>query len=180
MIPRIVLSIFRSERGAVMVELAMALPLLMLLAFGIADYAQAIQAKNILINMSREGANLASRTTSDPQEIMTALATTADPLKMDRRGGMYITRVEVQGGVARVTEQYRWLGHHMSSSKVWAGCSNWKKGECELPDPFPRASLGVTLGNGEVVYAVEVFYDYQPLIGYVLKSASELYSMAIF
>ncbi|BCR03460.1 hypothetical protein DESUT3_05290 [Desulfuromonas versatilis] len=169
-----------TQRGAVIVELAMVLPLLLLLVYGIADYAQAIQAKNILINISREGANLASRTSSSPLDIMSALATTAQPLEMARRGRMYITRVEGRDGGPRVTEQYLWPGGYPSSSRVWGECGRWLDGACEMPDQLPTANLDMDLANGEVVFAVEVFYSYQPLIGYVLQNTSELYSITLF
>ena len=43
--------------------------------------------------MSREGANLASRSTTTPQYIMNALASTAQPLNMSSNGMIYITQV---------------------------------------------------------------------------------------
>jgi Flp pilus assembly protein TadG len=65
-----------------MIELALILPILLLLGFGGTELSHAILYNNMLINMSREGANLASRTTQSPQFIIDALNHTSAPLKM--------------------------------------------------------------------------------------------------
>ena len=65
--------------GQSMIELAIILPILLLLCFGAAELSHAILYNNILINMSREGANLASRTTQSPQFIINALSRTSAP-----------------------------------------------------------------------------------------------------
>ncbi len=52
----------KKSAGTAAVEFAFILPLLVLLAIPIFDLARIIQANMILINISREGANLASRT----------------------------------------------------------------------------------------------------------------------
>ena len=51
------------SRGAAMVETALLLPLLVLLALPVADLARALQAQLILDAISREGASLAARGT---------------------------------------------------------------------------------------------------------------------
>jgi TadE-like protein len=51
------------ERGAVAVEFAIILPVLMLLVFGIIDFGHAWYMKQIIINASREGARYGSRYT---------------------------------------------------------------------------------------------------------------------
>ena len=80
----------RAVRGIAAVEFAIVLPLLALLLFMVVDLSRAIQAKIILLNISREGANLASRATSDlsgtGQSIMNALAASTPPLDMNKRG----------------------------------------------------------------------------------------------
>jgi Flp pilus assembly protein TadG len=65
------------------VELALVLPILVTLALGIFDLSCAIRANNILINVSREGASLALRTSRSAisaEDLMNSLAATAQPL----------------------------------------------------------------------------------------------------
>jgi Flp pilus assembly protein TadG len=49
----------RSERGAVLVEAAIALPLLLLVVMGIVDFGRLFQRYEVLTNAAREGARIA-------------------------------------------------------------------------------------------------------------------------
>lgn len=49
----------RSERGAVLVEAAVALPLLLLVVMGIVDFGRLFQRYEVLTNAAREGARVA-------------------------------------------------------------------------------------------------------------------------
>ena len=71
-----------SQNGQSMVELALVVPFLLVLSLGVADVGRALLFNNILTNMSREGANLASRTSQSPAFIIDTLNETAAPLKM--------------------------------------------------------------------------------------------------
>jgi Flp pilus assembly protein TadG len=52
-------SAIRSERGAALVEMAMTLPLLMLISVGIVEFGRAYQTWQVLTNAAREGARVA-------------------------------------------------------------------------------------------------------------------------
>ena len=81
-------------KAQTIIELTIILVFVILpLTIGVFEFGRAIHAKNMIINMGREGANLASRTTEDPQDIMDILALTAQPLKMSSNGMIYITKV---------------------------------------------------------------------------------------
>ncbi len=186
-----------ASAGQSMIELALILPILLLLALGVVDFARAIQFNNILVSMSREGANLAARSTSDPQFIITALTTTAEPLKMATNGMVYITEIIGKkvdascvdnppgtcAAAAKVSAQYRMQsgGNRSMLSNVWV-CSSWlSNGSCVLPNTPPAAVLppGLTLRDGEMVYAVETYYDYDVLVNYVMQTDPKLYSETI-
>lgn len=57
------------ERGAAAVEMAIVLPLLLLLLGGIVDFGRAFYTKNILTNAAREGARAASSASVVPADI---------------------------------------------------------------------------------------------------------------
>ncbi len=170
------------------IELALLLPLILLLALGVFEFGRAIHAKNIVINMSREGANLASRTTEDPQYIMNSLALTAQPLKMSSNGTIYITEVRGKSdGNIEVVKQYKWLSTtYQTSSRVLPTCNPWVNGVCTPPDPRPNADLDALhldlydLAEGQIAYAAEIFYDYQVIFGQIIQYSPEMYSMTIF
>ncbi len=183
----------RACAGLATVEFAMVLPVLVLLALPVVDFARAIQANLVLINMAREGASLASRSSlpvgeSPPyQQIMGSLAATAVPLDMARDGTIYVTKIQgyLDRGVVRnvVVEQYRWAqGWHRSAfapdSAVWtcgSGGTGWatvgaNDGSCAgIPSAGPAspavAVMNGQLADGEVIYAVEGFYRFSMLFG---------------
>lgn len=166
--------------GIAAVEFALILPVLVLLTLPVVDCARAIQANTILINISREGANIASRGASldstSSQNIMNALASTAPPLDMSKNGMIYISKVmgHLQGNVVRnvILEQYRWQGSsgYVPASAV-STCANWAgDGSCSsIPaNPDSAATANAMKGllvDGEVVYAVEAFYNFNMFFG---------------
>lgn len=60
------------QKGQALVELALLLPLLLLIVFGITEFGRAFYIKNALTNAAREGARRASVSATDP---------TADPAR---------------------------------------------------------------------------------------------------
>jgi Flp pilus assembly protein TadG len=167
---------FHNESGQALVELALILFLLALLFMGVFDFSRAIQARNIITNVSREGADLASRALSGAiteQNIMNTLAYTAQPLDMGTHGMMYITVVKgVDGGGAPTIEsQASWSG-----GKVW---SVSRLGTKDSPSSQGLASLGLTSGQQATV--VEAFYNYESLFSNsFIPLAPQLYSISIF
>lgn len=186
----------KAARGSSLIELAIILPVLMLLVLGVVDFARAIQFNNILVAMSREGANLASRTTATPQNIITALNNTAAPLVMSSNGMIYITQIIGTKAIstcvsnctiyAKVQAQTREITGTNSNnglpSQVWNNCITWSAGKCVT---FPSgvanntASLAMTLSDGETVYAVETRYNYTVIVNYVMKTGPKLYSLTV-
>lgn len=170
----------RRQRGIALVEFALVAPVLIMLMLGIFDYARAIQANNILINMSREAGNLVARTTANPQYIMNAVADTADPLDMAGAGALVITRISGRAdGRADIVEQYRWTGGTVRQSRIWSGCGSWSSGTCTVPYPRPVINPPVQLTAGEMVYIVEAYYVYEALFGFAMPVDPNMYSMTI-
>jgi Flp pilus assembly protein TadG len=178
------------QRGVAAIEMAMLFPLLVAVALPVVDFARNLQAQMILINVSREGANLSSRAslTYPMQTIMSSLTATTPPLNMSANGMIYIT--EIQGSnncdasgnncTGVVVAQYRWTGGNFTSasSRLWnCGSSgsgtSWATdgtGSCSgLPSPGttspPVSLLQGQLSNGQTAYAVEALYYQPPLIG---------------
>jgi hypothetical protein len=141
-------------------ELALILPVLLALCFGAVEMSHAILFNNILLNMSREGANLASRTTQSPQFIIDALNHTSAPLEMEAHGMIFISRVTGMNGgsglvVPVLDEQYRAvLGDSALLSRLWQ-CPHWDvTGNCTLPPAMvwrmaaAMSDSGYTLATG--------------------------------
>jgi Flp pilus assembly protein TadG len=197
------------QRGIAAVEAALLLPLLMLLLFGMVDAARALQANIIITNISREGANLVARGNTEletgSQDIIYALMASASPLDVNSRGMVYITRVmgvSSNGAVRNaVLDQYRWddaarsLGarksNYQPASRIY-NCRSWNTstGKCSAFTSANRPTAPVLTGkldDGEVVYVVETFYNYDMLFsGFASGALSlpdfgpDLYSFTVF
>jgi hypothetical protein len=163
------------------------MPLLLLLTLGVADLGLAILFNNILINMSREGANLASRTAQTPTFIIDTLSHTAAPLNMATQGMSLLTKVKaVDGGsgtvMTVVTEQTRAINGKTSlASKLWV-CPSWAgSGACNLPasNESRTVTLPFTLALGYEVHVMETLYDYTPLTNFVLSNSQVLYARTL-
>lgn len=175
------------SRGQSLVEFALLLPLLLAVALGVVDFGRAILFSNMLVNISREGANLAARTTENPQFIIDALNHTAAPLEMESHGMIYVTRVVgvddgAGGTLSQVTQQFRAIqGDWALSSRLW-GCASWTPaGSCNLPggETGRVVALPLPLAIGEEINIVEAIYDYTSIQRYVMPVAPDLYSQTI-
>jgi hypothetical protein len=174
-------------RGSSIVEFALSLPILLVLVFGVVDFARALQFSNVLVSMSREAANLSARTTALPEYIISALEITAQPLDMGNDGMIYITalvgRANAQGVVtAYVQEQHRLVGGRPAdlASRVYA-CPSWAAdGSCNISaNARPLAAIAVTLADGQVIEIAETEYLFQPIVGYVMQAQLPLYSQTV-
>ena len=196
--------------GLAAVEFALLLPVLLVLLLGLVDIARALQANMIIINMSREGANLASRgklqLSENAQTIIGQVAASAPPLDMNKLGMIYITRImgSTSNGVTRsiVLEQYRWddassnrgyrVSNYAPQSKIWT-CSNWASGTagtCLVPGGTLAPAVSMMSGqllDGEIIYVVEVYYKFNMLFQtFTFGSfatptlATDFYSMTVF
>jgi len=161
-------------KGAAFVELAIVLPLLVLLALGVFDFARAIHAKNMITNMSREGANLASRSAIPGTNIMNAIAYTAQPLDMINNGTIYLTVVQGQGNeetgsvVPMIQSQISWRNKSNPQSKIGSAGN------------VAQSLASLNLAEGETVYSVEIFYRYRGMFFHYLGLDKQLYSMSVF
>src|SRR5476649_1345550 len=126
----------RRSDGLAAVELALLLPVMLLLLTGLIDLARGLQADLVLINLSRESANIPARNNSTTmQNAMSAVHASAPQLDMNDRGMIDITEVMgvavCTGSTARSVGigQYRWdhavnnvgclNSHYAPSSMVW-------------------------------------------------------------
>ncbi|MCX7187349.1 MAG: TadE/TadG family type IV pilus assembly protein [Methylophilaceae bacterium] len=178
------------KKGQSLVEFAILLPLLLILALGVVDFSRAIQFNNILVAMSREGANLAARSSESHPNIIRALINTASPLTMSNSGQIYITRIVgtlINGKVSPIVQtQTRAVnGGNNLPSKIWTCPNSFSStdGTCTKPSGgWANATatlLNLTLSDGEEVYAVETLYNYDVIMNYVMQSGPQLYSLTI-
>ena len=147
--------ILHESTGQAMVEAAMVLPLLVLLVIGVFEFSRSIQANNIVVAMSREAANLASRPPTPPsQDIMDAVGDTAQPLVMTAHGMIYITKVQgVKIGKYRADGCSKLVRPgQMGTWRLQRGQQNrdspWNKLPRDHPQPYTPKWRGGLRGRG--------------------------------
>jgi len=173
----------RDERGAVLVELALCMTVLLLLVFGVIDFSLIIFDRQVMSGISRQGSDLASRggepdpgSDTDPlQQIVAALVTQGETLNMATKGRIFITAVADVNGKPQIIDQAESSSGIAVNSQVGSGIGK----SAAMP-----ASATPVLQAGETIYVTEVYYAFTPVtpIGRFLKLslASNLYESAYF
>jgi len=100
--------LLRDERGAALVEMAMVLPVLMLLILGIIVYGQWLACANALQQSANEGARASLSGLSQEERALTARQTVADSLShydgIDQR--KVVIGIQDDGATLNVTVNY--------------------------------------------------------------------------
>jgi hypothetical protein len=160
----------RRSEGQSLVELALLVPILLVIFMGIVEAATAYDRQHALEGLSREGANIASRG-AQLSEVVELLEANGASIGLADVGGVVVSRVFVTEGAAEIVQQEGSAGY-AERSRVGA-----------LGDPAVGLSdLG--LAEGRSVHVVELFYPYDaitPLGSFVAGAIPQgLYSRAVF
>jgi Flp pilus assembly protein TadG len=84
----------RSQRGHGLIEMALILPLLLLVAFGVVESGYALLDQHVVTKITREGSNLISRDTT-LQDAMTAMRTmSTSPVDLDANSRLIFTVIK--------------------------------------------------------------------------------------
>ena len=144
------------RRGAILVELAFAVPILLVLSMGCYDTARYILLHQKLDRAASSMADLVSRPTSISQtqidSMFSAAVEQVVPFDLATDGRVIVTSVSrAVGDSARIDWQHDGAGALTANSDVG-------------DNPGDAASLpnGFTVREGENVIIAEVFYDFQP------------------
>ncbi len=153
----------KNERGSALVELALCLPMLLILVFGLIDFSQIIFSKQVICGLTRQGSNLASRGTSLP-DTLSALSTQGAALHIDTKGRIIVTEVADVKGKPQIKDQVESPTGIAVTSEVGSGVGN--------PANVP-SSAKTLLNAGQTIYVTEVYYSYTPVtpIGNFLRTS---------
>jgi Flp pilus assembly protein TadG len=162
-----------NESGQAAYEFTAIATLLLLLVFALVDFSRALNYMEVMVGLTRQGSNLASRGTS-LSDSAAAVVTGDAPLNLTLNGEVIVTSVTNSSGVNTITGQVS-LGGISRTSKIGRGVGNRAT--------VPPAAAGL-LQPGQTIYVTEVFYSYQPVtpIGNFVKIVmpSTLYEAAYF
>ena len=176
-------SLRRDRSGQALVEFSLAVVMLVLLVFGLIDFCTAIYEKQLLVNLSREAANLAARGGNglSPQQIMTnaldAIQQEATPLSLlnsSPSGKVYLTAVTNNGA----TPPKFYISEQVSSGGLSAQ-SKLGTGVGAQVTTLPSTNL---VQVGGTCYIAEVFYAYKPVVSLPIIAglSNTFYDVAYF
>lgn len=174
----------RDQSGQALVEFMFVGFILLFMLFGMIDFCRAISTRQVIINLSREGANLAARgsgSTADAaiSNAVAAVIAGANPLNITTKGRVIITAVLNSNNVYLVTNQIAEGAIVSAVSKVGPG----GVGSTPTMPKLATASDAIPQLN-QTAYIAEVFYTYQAAtpVGKLLNFTlpTQLYDAAYF
>ena len=162
----------KDDDGQAMVEMVPVVLILLALVFGVIDFGRAIMTRQIMVNVSREGANLASRGTS-LSNALAAVVNSARPLDINENGYVILTSVSRDSsGKATIGDQQS-VGGQPIASRIGTGIGT--------TPVLPNDQIPTT---NQTLIAAEVFYQFVPItpVGKLLGIglAKPLYDAAYF
>lgn len=189
----------RSCRGQSLVEFALILPLVIVLALGVVEAGYALLDQHVVTKVTREGSNLISRDTS-LQDAATAMDTMEiRPLNF-ADGSKLIFSVIKKGATAGTPNfdkniVYQRLEYGslagagsalaMKGAGAFRGAPNYEAVNADTDTNLQITSMPPTLslGKGELVYVTEIFTTHRlitPLDQFGITMPQTLYSIAYF
>jgi Flp pilus assembly protein TadG len=190
---------FRSSPGQVIVEFALVLPLLILLALGVIDISFLLHDQHIVIRLSREGSNLISRNVTLGAAATTMSTMVNPPVNLNGSNSkMIFTVLTNYSGSgqnnSRVIVYQRWAIGGLAASSVFQGSlpqtSFGPAPDYIAANPGGNTNLRVNnvptslvINPGQFVYVTEIFTRHAlltPLGNFGVSLPSTLYSVAYF
>jgi Flp pilus assembly protein TadG len=163
----------RGESGQAFIEFSLIIMVMTVMLFGLIDFGRFIYQRQVVVNLSREGANLVLRNTS-PDVAAAAVLNSSSPLTMNTKGRLFMSTVSNSNGTVQVTSQWATGGLNSVSSKI--GAVNSTANMPSTPTKIPAA--------GKNLYVTEVYYSFTPItpLGKLLKLVmpATLYDVAYF
>jgi Flp pilus assembly protein TadG len=161
------------QSGQAMLEFAIVATLGLTLMFALVDFGRALNYTQVMIGLSRQGSNLASRGDTLSAAAQAVISGEA-PLDLNHNGEVIVTAVTNAAAGYIVTGQVV-QGNGAQPSKIGQTVG----GVATVP-----AAASAMLQPGQTIFVTEVFYAFQPItpIGNLLNTVmpSTLYEAAYF
>ncbi len=186
----------QSDRGQSLIEFSLVLPLLMVTVLGVVEVSFVLLDQHIVTKLTREGANLISRSTTlgDAATVVRSMASRPVDLPTSSRMILSVVRNIPTIGAANynksILSQRHVYGNLSQSSKILtAGTPSFGPGpEYQASNQDNNTALQVTnmpitLSLGSSLYIMELYSTHPsitPLAGFGITVPNTLYSIAYF
>jgi hypothetical protein len=186
----------RGEAGQSLVEFAVVLPFLVLVAFGVVELSYALLDSHVVTSFSREGSNLISRNTSMRDAVTAMRQMTSRPLNLEDGSSKIILsvvrRVATPGAAnydRDILYQRTEYGTLAAQSQLtggggaFGGAPDYQALNPDGDAALRVGNLPVTLPRGGMLYITEVFSRHTlltPINSFGLVVPDRLYSVAYF
>jgi Flp pilus assembly protein TadG len=140
------------QSGQAMLEFAIIASLLIILVFAIIDFGRAFNQMQVMVDLTRQGSNLASRGTSLTNSVNAVVAGDA-PLNLNTSGEVIITSVTNNASGNIITGQVA-AGATSQPSQIGTGVGTTAN--------IPTAATQM-MQPGQTIYITEVYYNFQPI-----------------
>jgi hypothetical protein len=161
-------------------EFALVALMMITMVFGIIDFSRAIYQKQVISHLTREGSNLAARSTSSTPltDAANAVVNGATPLDLYADGYVIVTSVKNNSGTCQIMGQVA-IGGTPGKSKV--GQAKTGGGYTSPLLPQPCSASGASLPQTNQTMYVTTYSPLTPA-GSILKVVmpSQLYDAAYF
>ena len=166
--------IMADKSGQAAAEFAVVVTAVLVLLFGLIDFGRALNYEQVMVGLTRQGSNTASRGTTLPTTAAALVAATA-PLNVATSGKVIVTSVAQVQNTNQITGQ---------ASSGGVPCASHIGNAVGGAATIPPAAATITAA-GQTIYVTEVCYSYQPItpIGNFIKNMvmpSTLYEVAYF
>ncbi len=158
-------------RGAVLVEFALVLPILIVMMLCLLDYGRLIQANLIVANVSREGGSLVSRGINSGERFLDSLQASASPIDIDRLGKIYVHRIVAGTSVAdpypRIDSSQSYSRGSLAVDSSIGGGTPLLGLTAPLYDHLRFTGEPNNTADISELWIVEVYYLYEPVSPFI-------------